>query len=147
MPEENKLRVVIDTNLLISAALVANSPPDKLIRAWLKKEFILIISLEQLEEIRDVSKRKKFKARPLFTKSITELIENIKYVAETMEPLSKKNLPLHVRDIEDDFMIAAALGGDADYLITGDEDLLMLNGNPLLGKLRIISARDFLKIL
>lgn len=83
MPDENKLRVVIDTNLFISASLVTKSPPDKLIRSWLKKEFILIVSPEQLEEIKDVSQRKKFKARPLFTKRITELIEHIRYVAET----------------------------------------------------------------
>lgn len=147
MPDENKLRVVIDTNLLISAALVAKSPPDKLIRSWLKKEFILLISLEQLEEIKDVSQRKKLKARPLFTKRITELTEDIEYVAETLKPLSKKDLPIHGRDEDDDFMLAAALGGDVDYLITGDEDLLVLNGNPSLGKLKIITVKDFLKIL
>lgn len=147
MPDGNKLRVAIDTNLLISASLVTDSLPDKLIRSWLNKEFILLISLEQLEEIKNVSQRKKLRTRPLFTKRITELIEDIEYVAETLKPLPKKDLPLHGRDEEDDFMIAAALGGDVDYLITGDEDLLVLNDNPAMGKLKIISVRDFLKIL
>lgn len=147
MPKGNKLRVVIDTNLLISASLVKNSLPDKLIRSWLKKGFTLITSLEQLEEIKDVSQRKKLRARPLFTKRITELIEDIEYVAELIKPLPKKDLPIYGRDGEDDFMIAAAIGGNVDYLITGDEDLLVLNDNPALGKLKVISVRDFLKIL
>lgn len=147
MPDENKLRVVIDTNLLISSAIVAKSPPDKLIKSWLKKAFILLISSEQLEEIKDVSQRKKLKNLSLFTKRITELIENIEFVAETVKLLSEKDLPIKGRDPEDDFLLATALGGDADYLITGDQDLLVLNGDPALGKLKIISVKNFLRLV
>lgn len=56
-------------------------------------------------------------------------------------------LPIHGRDPEDDFMLATALRGVANYLITGDEDLLVLNGNPALGKLKIVLVKDFLKLI
>lgn len=147
MPDENKLRVVIDTNLFISASLVTKNPPDQLIRSWLRKTFILLISFEQLEEIQDVSQRKKLKARPLFNSRITELVENIKFVAENIELPTDRDLPVLGRDPKDNHLLVCALTGNADYLVTGDEDLLILNGNTALGKLKIISAKDFLKIL
>lgn len=146
MPEEQKLKVVVDTNLLISSAILSKSLPDKLIKAWLKDSFTLLISREQLEEIKEVSQREKVKKYPLFTKRIVELLENIEFVAQLIEPLSNKDLPLHGRDPEDDFMLASGLGGDVDYLVTGDEDLLVLNGNPALGKLKIITVKEFLNL-
>jgi predicted nucleic acid-binding protein len=54
-------------------------------------------------------------------------------------------LPLHSRDKKDDKFLACALGGNCDYLITEDEDLLVLNGKRELGKLQIITAHDSLK--
>lgn len=147
MPEENKLRAVIDTNLIISSAILSNSPPYKLIKYWLKQNFILLISKEQLEEIKDVSQREKLKKRPLFSKKVSELAENIEFVAQSIKSLSVKDLPIHSRDPEDDFMLSLGLGGDADYLITGDKDLLILDGDPALGKLKIITAKEFLKLI
>lgn len=44
-------------------------------------------------------------------------------------------------------ILAAALGGGADYVVTGDADLLVLNGDPRLGNLRIVTAGDFLALL
>ena len=61
--------------------------------------------------------------------------------------MPEKNLPIHSRDPKDDFLLSAALGGNADYLITGDEDLLILKDNPSLGKLRIITIKDFLEVV
>ncbi len=147
MPEENKLKVVVDTNLLISSAIVSKSLPDKLIKLWLKQSFILLISKEQLEEIKDVSQREKVKKRPLFTKRIVELIENIEFVAELVKPMPEKDLPLRSRDPDDDYLLACSLVGEVDYLVTGDQDLLVLNGNPALGKLKIITVREFLELI
>lgn len=147
MPDKNKFKVVIDTNLIISAAIVPNTPPDKLIKSWLKQKFILLICKQQLEEMKEVSQREKFKNRPLFTNRIAELVENIEFVAQLVVPLSDKDLPIHGRDSADDFMLALGLKGDADYLVTGDEDLLVLNGNPDLGKLKITTAKEFLDLI
>lgn len=145
MPDENKVRVIIDTNLLISASIVSHSYPDKLIKRWLKKAFILLISYNQLEELKEVSNRKKFENRPLFGKKVKELIENVEFVAEKITPMPEEELPIHGRDPKDDFLLACALAGGADYLITGDQDLLVLNGNPSLGKLKIISVKKLFR--
>lgn len=147
MPDKKKFRVVIDTNLIISSAILSKSTPDKLIKSWLKSSFILLISKDQLEEMKEVSQREKFIERPLFTKRIAELVENIEFVAQLVVPLSDKDLSIHGRDPEDDFMLALGLGGNADYLVTGDQDLLILNGDPALGKLKIITAKGFLDLI
>ena len=139
---------MIDTNLLISSAIVKNSPPDKLVRLWLKRSFILLMSDEQLKEILDVSKREKLKSRQfLFSERINELLEGIEIISEVVKPLSGKDLSIRSRDPKDDYLLGTALGGKADYLITGDEDLLVLNGNLSLGNLKIITAKDFLKLI
>ncbi|HEX5501645.1 MAG TPA: hypothetical protein VFW96_03425 [Thermomicrobiales bacterium] len=44
-------------------------------------------------------------------------------------------------------VLAAALGGSADYRVTGDDDLLALAGDPRLGALRIVTVRAFLDLL
>jgi putative PIN family toxin of toxin-antitoxin system len=59
----------------------------------------------------------------------------------------RQRLPIHVRDPKDDHLLAAALGGKADYLVTGDADLLTLDRDPKLPNLRILSVRSFLDLL
>jgi predicted nucleic acid-binding protein len=44
-------------------------------------------------------------------------------------------------------VLACALGANVDYIVTGDEDLLVLDGHPALGSLRIVTPRAFLTIL
>jgi len=52
-----------------------------------------------------------------------------------------------VRDAKDEVILAPALGGRADYLVTGDEDLLVLRGSAEIGSLRILRARELVELL
>ena len=74
---------------------------------------------------------------------IGEFLADLRQAAEPVSPL--QDLPLHSRDPKDDKLLSLALGGNADYLITGDNDLLVLDGNPALGNLRIVTAAAFLE--
>jgi PIN domain len=65
--------------------------------------------------------------------------------APFVSPLPLSQLPLHSRDKKDDKFLACALGGNCDYLVTEDDDLLVLNGKPELGKIQIGTAYEFLK--
>jgi predicted nucleic acid-binding protein len=56
-------------------------------------------------------------------------------------------LPVAVRDPKDEPILAAALGGKADYLISGDDDVLVLSGDPGVQPLRIITPRASLGVL
>ena len=67
--------------------------------------------------------------------------------ARLVHPLPRDALPIHCRDPKDDPVLACALGGHADYIVTGDADLLELAGHPDLGALRILTPRVFLTLL
>lgn len=147
MPKNKKIRVVLDTNLIISAALIPQSLPEQVFQSWLKGFFDLLISKEQLEEIRATSKKGKLAGYQLFSERIEELIQNLEFAAELVKPVAETDLPVHSRDPKDDYILAVSLGGKADYLVTGDEDLLVLSANPGLGKLEVVSVRQFLSAL
>lgn len=147
MPKVKKVRVILDTNLVISAALIPESIPYRLFQLWLKNYFDLLMSKKQVEEIKATSKKDKLVIYPLFSDRIAELIQNLEFTAKLIKPMSETNLPLHSRDPKDDYLLATALGGNADYLVTGDEDLLVLSTNPGLGKLKIVSVKQFLSAI
>lgn len=62
--------------------------------------------------------------------------------AEFIAPVM--NLPVEVRDVRDRHVLAAALGGHCEFLVTGDKDLLVLAGDPMLGQLTIVQVQSFL---
>lgn len=143
MKRTGKERVVIDTNLLISAVLTTGTPYN-LIQAWKNDKFTLVLSPYLLKEIKDTSQKDYLQKYHLFSERAGLLIITLKLAAEIISPLSDETLPIHCRDPKDDQLLAVALTGDTDYLITGDKDLLELNGKKELGKLRIITAKEFL---
>lgn len=148
MPKVSNLKVVIDTNLLLSAIIIPQSNPDKIIRAWEKDAFILLVSQQLISELEDVTSRKKFLNHyVLFKERSEELIASLKAAAQTVDHLPIKKLLVHSRDLKDDCVLATAFGGQADYLVTGDEDLLVLKENPALGNLKIVSVKEFLSVI
>jgi predicted nucleic acid-binding protein len=52
-----------------------------------------------------------------------------------------------VRDPDDELLLRVAIGGEADYLVTGDNDLLVLAANEVRGALQIVTPRDFLELV
>ncbi len=65
--------------------------------------------------------------------------------AEGVPVIPAETLPVTVRDPKDIHLLAAAVGGHADYLIMGDEDLLVLDGTPALSPLQILTVRMYLQ--
>jgi putative PIN family toxin of toxin-antitoxin system len=131
------MRVILDTNILISALLVQSGPPGKIYRAWSEGAYSLLTCQTQLDELRHVL------ARPAMIERIRphragRLVNNLKNLAILVEPLP------HVErspDPEDDFLLAAAEAGKADFLVTGDKSGLLS-----LAKhhgTRILTAADF----
>jgi len=99
---------------------------------------VLLFSNESLTEFIDVTSRAKLK--PYFTKNdIASLIDLIDEYGEIIEVKSKVDV---CRDKEDNFLLSLAKDGKADYLITGDKDLLVLNN---FGKTIITKLTDFLE--
>jgi len=115
------MKVVIDTNIWISYLLgsLLQGMDEKI----LSKEIKVVVSNETLKEMSEVSSRPKFKN--IFTaKRIKELFSLLDSYAIVVSPSQKVNV---CRDGKDNFLLEVALEGEADYLVTGDEDLLVLD--------------------
>ena len=135
----------VDTNLFVSGAISPTGAPRRLLRAWTEGRFRLVLSADHHAELADVFARPKL-AR-LFRIEPADLAEILAGLAVVPRVTPTPTIPLTVRDPKDVKSVAAAMGGNADYLVTGDDDLLALAADPRLGKLRIITVDQFLEIL
>jgi len=100
----------------------------------------LVICDELLAEIRDVTSRPKF-AKYFPKEEVDSLIEFMQIIGERFEPTQEVKL---CRDEADDYLLALAIEAHAQYLVTGDQDLLVLHE---IGNCRIVDAVTFEKQL
>ena len=135
------MRVVLDTGILIAALITADTSPDRVYQAWRKKRFTLITSAWQLEEFRRASRYEKVR-KFLKPAEAGNLVNGLKRHATVLKDLPDVDLS---RDPYDNPVIAMAIEGSADYLVTGDRrGLLSLKR---VAGTRIVTAAEFLKIL
>jgi putative PIN family toxin of toxin-antitoxin system len=140
-----KLRAVVDTNLFVSGAISESGNPRILLRRWLNNDFDLVVTDAQIQEIVDVFGRTWLRAR--YDVPEIDLETFLGVVAATPRALPVQELPVTVRDADDTAILAAAIGGSADCLVTGDADLLVLADDARLGPLVILTATAFLRVL
>ena len=118
MPKSKSLRVIIDTNLWISYIL--SKKLDQLDGLISSNKSQLLFSLELLQEIEATIKKPKL--QKYFDKtSLEEMLITFEPFIELVSVRSKVKV---CRDSKDDFLLALAKDGKADYLLTGDKDLL-----------------------
>jgi uncharacterized protein len=131
------MRVVLDTNILISALLVQAGNPAAIYRAWREGHFTLLTSAEHLDELR-ATLRKPAIAIRIKPYNAGHLVNELKKLAERVDALpTVRRSP----DSTDDFLLAISEAGKADYLVTGDKSgLLWLEQHK---GTRIVSARTF----
>ena len=135
------MRVVLDTGILLAALITADTPPDLIYRAWRKKAFEMVSSEWQLEEVRRVSRYPKLR-KYLKPAEVGTLVNGIRHEATVVQALPNVELS---PDPYDNPILAAAIEGGADYLVTGDKrDLLSLGK---IETVQIITARAFADLL
>lgn len=117
--------VVIDSNVFVSALLSPISASASLVTLWQRGRFSLLSTPEQIDELNRVTRYPKIRQR-LNTALAGRLINEIRNLATlVMPPLPKV---LVSPDPYDNYLLAIASAGAADYLVTGDKrDLLSLN--------------------
>ena len=134
MPRKTKLRVIVDTNCWIS--FLIGRRLSKLVDLLSNERIQLIICDELLAEIREVTTRPKF-AKYFPTKDVESLIEFLQIIGEPFEPTQTVKL---CRDEADDYLLALAIEAHVHYLVTGDQDLLVLQE---VETCRIVDAATF----
>jgi len=138
------IRVVLDTNVIVSSFLHPTGIPDRIIRAWKANLFELCLSEPLFHEIEAVLKRPVIqRATHASAKDIEEFLE---LMTETSffvgEPLVVK--PLVAEDPDDDMILATGLAAQADVIVSGDHHLLKLNQYE---EMPIVNPRRFLEML
>ncbi|GHT36382.1 PIN domain-containing protein [Bacteroidia bacterium] len=131
-----KIKIIIDTNLWLS--FLISREYEKLDFLFSSKKICLLFSERLFVEFISVASRDKFKK--YFSKNdIDELSKKMKKVAKI---ICTKTIQTQCRDAKDNFLLELAIDGKADYLITGDNDLLTLKA---VGKTKIVKMNEFLK--
>jgi len=133
------VKIVCDTNILISAYIFPGGPPEEVIKRALIKDVTLCLSPDILSEFKKVLMLK-FKHTE---QEANERIERLTLVAEMTYP--KERMNLIQRKESDNRILECAVESGADYLVTGDKrDILHLKA---IGKTRILTASQFLEML
>lgn len=135
------MRVVLDTNILLSALMVRATPPDRIYEQWRHGRFELASTERQMDELKQVVRRPFFQAR-LKASEIGRMVNDIRRLA-----VMCSRLPIVKRspDPNDDYLLALCQAAGADYLVTGDKShLLSLDRHQMT---RIVSAKTLVEIL
>ncbi len=138
------MRVLLDTNVLLSAFIHSEGFPSRIVDAWYSDRFILVTSTHSVDELHRVSRyarvAKRLKGRE---EDVDSLIKEMEMSAI---PLTEEPVPQLLPDPDDNEILAAAVEGNADYLVTGNKlHFDGLKGN--YGGVNIVSPREFWEIL
>jgi len=136
------MRLFIDANIYISYLLpTKNFTIVKLIKEVTDNHTILT-SKNVIYEIKDKFFNKRYLRQKIRKEMLADFIAAIENSAEFIPPV--KYIPPASRDPKDDYLLAYALAGRADYLVTGDEDLFEMKEYK---GVRIVSPGQMLKKL
>lgn len=133
------MRIVLDTNVLVSA-LISEGKPERLFGELIKKRDELILSSEILSELLEVIHQ------PRFAKYVNEAeIELFLTLIRRTSRLVKVTSNLQVTpDLGDNLVLSTAFDGKADYIVSGDQHLLRVRE---FKNIRIVTVDRMLRIL
>ena len=135
------IRAVLDTNVFVSAALSKNpsSPTREVVDRWKRGEFVLLICTPLAEEIVE-----KLLDHSIGTDAVGALVKTLAQLAEWVE-IPPEQIEDLLSDPDDNVIVACAVRGAANYLVTYDPHFDSLNGDYL--GIKIVKAIPFLEIL
>lgn len=136
------LRIVADTNIVVSA-LLWHGAPHRLFQTIEPEEISFYASRALVDELADVLTRRKLaRAIKASGKTVSELIAQYEGLVQLVAPRALRR-PIG-RDPDDEAVIACALAARADLIVSGDKDLRVLK---TYRRIRIVSATEALRII
>jgi putative PIN family toxin of toxin-antitoxin system len=134
------MRVILDTNVLLSGLLISHGAPAKLLDAWERKFFTLVACDALIAEVRHVAGRPFFKAR--LRASATELLAaGLRDFSFFCQDLPSGPI---APDPKDSYLFALAEASSAEFLVTGDKQLQSLKHHK---STRIVSPAAMIELL
>jgi uncharacterized protein len=139
MAKKKRYKIILDTNWYVSASINRNSR-RRLYGLLINENLTIFYSSELLAEYESVIFRKKFE------KYIRQEQAQrfIRLVLTRLKLVEIKTLIRLSRDSNDNYLLSMAIDCGADFLVTGDPDLLILNE---FGKTRILTMAEFLEVI
>jgi putative PIN family toxin of toxin-antitoxin system len=133
-------RIVLDTNILVSA-IIASGYSAAILDRVRSGELALITSTHLLEEFSDVIARPRITRKyPQIAEKAEDLVDFLRAFTELVQGTPGESQIS--RDRDDDYMVACAVEGNADYIISGDPHLLDLRTH---GNITILTPREFVE--
>ena len=137
------LKVVFDTNIIISSLIAHSGNPCKVLESWHRGDVTLLTSEAIIEEVVHVLGRPFFREK----RGISQRdIDRVRRALETDAVMvsSETHLEVIEEDPDDNRILECALEGGADYLVSGDHHLLELRRYRVI---QIVTPREFLALL
>ena len=140
------MRVLIDTNVFISYLLNPQRAGaiNRIFSALVAGSFTLLVPEALLVEIERTVQGKPRLASRIRPEELAEFLQLLRALSEEI-PHIDGPIPAVTRDPKDDYLLAYALVGKVDYLVTGDQDLLVLSN--LIDEIEILSPAQFSAVL
>jgi putative PIN family toxin of toxin-antitoxin system len=132
------MKIVLDTNIFFSSFYWAGNP-RKVFDRVTKGLDELFITDEILDEIVSVMNKKKY-----YKVSVNDINEYVKIIESYSIKLSSNNILEISRDSDDNKILQCAIDGNCDFIITGDDDLLVLEEY---NNIKIIKPKDYLDLI
>ena len=130
------IKIVLDTNVLISALLSSGYPSDILFLI-LERKILLCLSSEVLEEYKDVVNRDKFAKIKNFQLNATLVLNRLESCANYFSPKRKVEI---LRDLTDNKFLELALSSGADFLVTGNSNDFTITE---FGVTKVLNPKEF----
>ncbi len=130
------VRVVLDTNILIGALITRETPPDALYRAWLRGAFEVVTSRAQLAELATVLARPRLQ-RYIDPDEAAVIVEHLETRATVLRDVPPVTLSTDPADNE---ILAAAVAGGADLIVSGDRKHVLSLGKA--EGIPVVTARE-----
>lgn len=137
------IRAILDTNTLVSSLVTEQGPPRQILDAWLEGRYTLVTSLYLVEELTHVLSYPRIAERLLMNDEEVEALMAALLSQAAVTP-GQLRLPGATRDPKDDAIVACAKEGEADYIVNGDQDLLILGEYE---GIQVVTPRQFIDIL
>ena len=138
------LKVVLDTNVLVSSLLVTAGVPAQVVDAWRQQQYVLVTSPDLIAEVRSTLSYPRLRRKyPLADEDVGQLIDLLEHDALVVPGLAQVRGVIP-SDPADEKVLACAVDAEADVIVSGDEHLLALGdyrGIP------VLTARAFLERL
>ena len=139
------MRVLLDANIFISYLLPSaiSSPIHRILQGAIEGKYILLVPDALITEFSRKVSTKPYLRERIAQEELALFISLLRTVSERLSPITEE-IPEAVRDPKDNYLVAYALIGRADYLVTGDNNLLSLQQ---IGTVTILRPSEFAALL